>query len=202
MILPILFIWLTGIKKSLYNIAIPNQQEGFIYEFNNVIYDIIDDIVNLLFGSPLTPTSSAKIHQLHNTRQLNTNQTVDKNTQYTYVLACNYQKNQQWFQKMSPDEKQQLLAQLKSDYRHILIDYFTTDKTLKIAIDKFINALFYAKIPVPQIIEIHMELIDEFSKQLKLEGRSDETLLDYRLTLIDILAHLCEVYRVSSSKIN
>lgn len=50
---------------------------------------------------------------------------------------------------------------------------------------------------MPQIIEIHMELIDEFSKQLKLEGRSDEVLLDYRLTLIDILAHLCETYRSS-----
>jgi len=53
---------------------------------------------------------------------------------------------------------------------------------------------------VPQIIEIHMELIDEFSKQLKLEGRNDEVLLDYRLTLIDILAHLCEVYRCSIPK--
>ncbi|MFM7368716.1 MAG: KaiA family protein, partial [Sphaerospermopsis kisseleviana] len=29
-----------------------------------------------------------------------------------------------------------------------------------------------------------------------------ETLLDYRLTLIDILAHLCEVYRCSMSKMN
>jgi circadian clock protein KaiA len=103
---------------------------------------------------------------------------------------------------MSPSEKQELLANLKSDYRKILINYFITDKTLKTAIDKFINTLFYANIPVPQIIEIHVELIDEFSKQLKLEGRSDETLLDYRLTLIDILAHLCEVYRCSMSKMN
>jgi circadian clock protein KaiA len=198
MILPILLIWLPDVKKSLYNIAVPNQQQGFIEALNNVI----DDIINIFFGSPLTATSAAKIYQLHNSKQLNTNQTRDDNIQYAYVLACNYQKNQQWFQKMSPAEKHELLEQLKSDYRHILIDYFTTDKTLKTAIDKFINALFYANIPVPQIIEIHMELIDEFSKQLKLEGRSDETLLDYRLTLIDILAHLCEVYRVSSSKIN
>jgi hypothetical protein len=97
-------------------------------------------------------------------------------------------------------EQQALLEQLKSDYRQILIIYFTTDKTLKGKIDKFINAVFCAKIPVPQIIEIHMELIDEFSKQLKLEGRSDEPLLDYRLTLIDVLAHLCELYRRSIVK--
>ncbi len=53
---------------------------------------------------------------------------------------------------------------------------------------------------MPQIIEIHMEVIDEFAQQLRLEGRSDEALLDYRLTLIDILAHLCETYRCSIYK--
>ncbi|HAA29524.1 MAG TPA: circadian clock protein KaiA, partial [Cyanobacteria bacterium UBA8553] len=50
---------------------------------------------------------------------------------------------------------------------------------------------------VTQIVEIHMELMDDLSKQLKLEGRSDEILLDYRLTLIDVIAHLCEMYRRS-----
>lgn len=101
---------------------------------------------------------------------------------------------------MTTAKDQALLQQLKSEYSYILINYFTTDKKLKEKIDKFINAVFYANIPVPQIIEIHMELIDEFSKQLRLEGRSDESLLDYRLTLIDILAHLCELYRSSMSK--
>jgi circadian clock protein KaiA len=106
------------------------------------------------------------------------------------------QKPQQVFQQMTQEVEQQVLLQrLKSDYRQILINYFTTDKTLKEKIDKFINTAFCANIPVPQIIEIHMELIEEFSIHLKLEGRSNETLLDYRLTLIDILAHLCEVYR-------
>ena len=42
-----------------------------------------------------------------------------------------------------------------------------------------------------------MELIDEFAQQLKLEGRNEEILLDYRLTLIDTIAHLCEMYRRS-----
>lgn len=101
---------------------------------------------------------------------------------------------------MTSAEQQALLKQLKSDYSQILINYFTTDTKLKDKIDKFINTVFSANIPVPKIIEIHMELIDEFSKQLKLEGRSEEALLDYRLTLIDILAHLCELYRCSLPK--
>jgi circadian clock protein KaiA len=42
-----------------------------------------------------------------------------------------------------------------------------------------------------------MELMDALATQLKLEGRSEEILLDYRLTLIDIIAHLCEMYRRS-----
>jgi circadian clock protein KaiA len=40
-----------------------------------------------------------------------------------------------------------------------------------------------------------MHFMDEIIKQLKLEGRSEEVVLDYRLTLIDVIAHLCERYR-------
>lgn len=101
---------------------------------------------------------------------------------------------------MPPVDKQAFRQQLKSDYRQLLLSYFTTDTAIKQRIDKFIDTAFYTKTPAPQLIEIHMELIDEFSKQLKLEGRSDEVLLDYRLTLIDVLAHLCEIYRCSISK--
>ena len=101
---------------------------------------------------------------------------------------------------MTTADQQRLLQQIKSDYRQILISYFIPNKTLPEKVDKLVNTLFCANIPVPQIIEIHMELIDEFSKQLKLEGRNDEALLDYRLTLIDILAHLCETYRRSMPK--
>lgn len=95
--------------------------------------------------------------------------------------------------------QEEFLQQLKADYRQILLNYFTNDKTVKQQIDKFIHLVFNAKIPIPQIIEIHMELIDDFSKKLKIEGRSDEVLLDYRITLIEVLAHLCEIYRCSLS---
>ena len=106
-------------------------------------------------------------------------------------------KRQSLLQQMSLNRDRKFRQQLKADYCQILLRYFTNDNTVKQQIDRFINVVFDAKIPVPQIIEIHMELIDEFSKQLKLEGRNDEVLLDYRLTLIDILAHLCETYRTS-----
>lgn len=107
--------------------------------------------------------------------------------------------HQRLSQQMQFTTQEEFLQQLKADYRQILLIYFANDTKVKQQIDKFINVVFNAKIPVPQIIEIHMELIDEFSKQLKIEGRSDEILLDYRITLIDILAHLCEIYRCSVS---
>ncbi|MBG0742487.1 MAG: KaiA family protein [Cylindrospermopsis raciborskii KL1] len=127
---------------------------------------------------------------------------LDYQEGYTLVLACENSHTSQQFQDMSDRERHELLKKLKLDYGRILLNYFSVDQNLKTTIDQFISTLFCANIPVPQVIEIHMELIDEFSKQLKLEGRSDETLLDYRLTLIDVLANLCEVYRCSTARIN
>lgn len=115
-------------------------------------------------------------------------------------LGGYYKREGLFFQQMAVGGQQWFLQELQSNYREILINYFATDIKLKETIEQFINKIFYSNIPVTKIIEIHMELIDEFSRQLILEGRSDEVLLDYRLTLIDILAHLCEVYRSAIPK--
>jgi circadian clock protein KaiA len=113
-------------------------------------------------------------------------------------LGIYYKRNSDHFlRNMTEREKQDLLQQLKADYRQIILRYFVKDSSLNQRIDNFVNLAFFADVPVAQIVEIHMELMDEFSKQLKLEGRSDEVLLDYRLTLIDTIAHLCEMYRRS-----
>ena len=98
---------------------------------------------------------------------------------------------------MTPPQKEALLRQLKQDYREIILAYFADELGLNDKIDQFVNLVFLIDLPISQIVEIHMELMDEFSKHLKLEGRSDDVLLDYRLTLIDTLAHLCEMYRRS-----
>lgn len=113
-------------------------------------------------------------------------------------LGVYYKRNPQtFFRYLSRAEKLELLEQLRSEYRQIVLNYFSKESTLNQQIDQFVTTAFFADMSVSQIVEIHMELMDEFSKQLKLEGRSEEILLDYRLTLIDILAHLCEMYRRS-----
>lgn len=113
-------------------------------------------------------------------------------------LGVYYKRNpQRFFRNLPLAERQQFLEEIKVDYREIVLSYFSTDSTLNQKIDEFVNTAFLADISVTQIVEIHMELMDDFSKQLKLEGRSEEILLDYRLTLIDVIAHLCEMYRRS-----
>ncbi len=102
-----------------------------------------------------------------------------------------------FFRRLSHEKQQELLNRLKQDYQDIILNYFSDDEGTNSKIDDFVNIAFFADISVSQIVEIHMELMEEFSKQLQLEGRSEEILLDYRLTLIDTIAHLCEMYRRS-----
>ncbi len=193
MLLPILILQ-PNVNKCLDNLVKLANQKGW----NRWMWKLIDAIIAQFLYLPAAVTTSGTINYFPNWPQQKLSKAYTG--KYLYVFASQMQKSQEHFQDMTPAERQGLLKQLKSDYSAILIDYFITEKTLKDKIDKFINTIFYANIPVPQIIEIHMEVIEEFSNQLKLEGRSNETLLDYRLTLIDILAHLCEVYRNSISK--
>ncbi|BAU66002.1 KaiA family protein [Stanieria sp. NIES-3757] len=113
-------------------------------------------------------------------------------------LGVYYKRNSKdFYRNLSPEKKHELFQQLSLDYRQIILSYFTEDEDLNQIIDQFVNQAFFADLSVSQILEMHMELMDEFAQQLKLEGRNEEILLDYRLALIDIIAHLCEMYRRS-----
>ncbi|MGA7934443.1 MAG: circadian clock protein KaiA, partial [Kovacikia sp.] len=123
---------------------------------------------------------------------------TDKLKERLGYLGVYYKRNpKNFFRHLPADERQALLNQLKEAYRSIVLRYFADNGSLNQLIDEFVNTVFFADIPVSQIVEIHMDLMDEFSKQLKLEGRSEDILLDYRLTLIDTIAHLSEMYRRS-----
>ena len=114
-------------------------------------------------------------------------------------LGVYYKRNSQNFiRNMSLEERHEFIDQLRQDYRQIILSYFSSDdKSLNQRIDDYVNLAFFADVSISKVVEFHMELMDNFSKQLTMEGRSEEILLDYRLTLIDVLAHLCEMYRRS-----
>jgi circadian clock protein KaiA len=123
---------------------------------------------------------------------------ADKLKERLGYLAVYYKRNpRQFFRHLDRQQKQELLGQLKSQYRQLVLDYFTDSSHNNDQIDEFVSSAFFSDLSVSEIVKIHMELMEEFSNQLKLEGRSEEILLDYRLTLIDIIAHLCEMYRRS-----
>ncbi len=113
-------------------------------------------------------------------------------------LAIYYKRNgSQFFRHLDRLQKQELLVEWKFQYRKIVLNYFIDASQINDEIDEFVSSIFFRDLAVSEIVKIHMELMEEFSDQLKLEGRSEEVLLDYRLTLIDIIAHLCEMYRRS-----
>ena len=122
----------------------------------------------------------------------------DKLKERLGYLGVYYKRSSQaFFRNFSTTEKKEFRASLKAQYQQIILSYFLQDAQINAKIDDYVNRAFFADISASQILEIHMELIEEFSQQLKLEGRSEEILLDYRLTLIDVLAHLAEMYRRS-----
>ncbi|TYQ26583.1 KaiA family protein [Pseudanabaena sp. UWO310] len=114
-------------------------------------------------------------------------------------LGVYYKRDSRLFlRNLSPEDRKEYIERLKNIYRSIVLEYFLEkNDSLNQKIDEFVNLSFFADISVSQVLEIHMELMDEFAKQLRLEGRNDEILLDYRITLIDMIAHLCELYRRS-----
>ena len=113
-------------------------------------------------------------------------------------LGVYYKRNQKdFYRNLTQFEREELENQLATEYRKIILSYFEDEPDINQAIDRFVNQAFFSDISVSQILEMHMELMGEFAQQLKLEGRSEDILLDYRLALIDIIAHLCEMYRRS-----
>ncbi len=192
-----------------------NIAKGYIYQPSEVILAVTDlaeigmaideAIKKFLSLTPIVPISEdvqfteikipvAKPNFLLEQQ----NRLAEKLKERLGYLAVYYKRNpRQFFRHLDREQKQELLNQLRSQYRVIVLAYFSESSQINETIDEFVSSAFFSDLSVSEIVKIHMELMEEFAKQLKLEGRSEEILLDYRLTLIDIIAHLCEMYRRS-----
>ena len=102
---------------------------------------------------------------------------------------------QQFFNNLSTLEQRRLLERLKLIYSQILFNYFSDEDNINNLIDRFVEEAFFVSLPMNKIVEIHMELIDNLERQMTFEGLNTEHLTDFRLTLIDVIAHLGEMYR-------
>ncbi|MFI0402323.1 MAG: circadian clock protein KaiA [Cyanobium sp.] len=104
---------------------------------------------------------------------------------------------ERFFRNLAELEREELLRSLSRTYRDLLVSYFRDPAAANQALESFVNTAFFADLPITTTVEIHMNLIDGFWKQLKLEGHKIDFLQDYRLALLDVMAHLCEMYRRS-----
>ncbi|MBW4522519.1 MAG: circadian clock protein KaiA [Scytolyngbya sp. HA4215-MV1] len=186
--------------NSIYHTAEIHLSIDHLDQIASTINQAIEKFLNLSPTCHLTsqPATTDLVTDL--TRQnfilLQQRRLTEKLKERLGYLGVYYKRNpKNFFRHLPLQQQQELLEELRFSYREIILHYFGKDNTPNQKIDDFVNTAFFADIPVSQIVEIHMELMDEFSTQLKLEGRSDEILLDYRLTLIDVIAHLCEMYR-------
>ena len=191
------------------------NDNSYIYQPSEVILSIADiaeisgaidqAITKFLNITPIQPiTAGSQFNEIKipvskpNLLLQQQHRLADKLKERLGYLAVYYKRNpSQYFRHLDRQQKQELQIQLRSQYRNIVLAYFAEQSGLNDLIDQFVSSVFFSDLSVSEIVKIHMELMDEFAKQLKLEGRSEEILLDYRLTLIDIIAHLCEMYRRS-----
>ncbi|WP_026101981.1 circadian clock protein KaiA [Geminocystis herdmanii] len=176
-------------------------------ELGNIISYIDRSIAQFLHLAPScsileNPQNTSKqIEQKQNFLLLQQRRLAEKLKERLGYLGVYYNRNPNYFYRyLSQTEKQELIEQLSLAYREIILNYFNQESEVNQEIDQFVNQAFFADLSVSQILEIHMELMDEFAQKLKLEGRNEDILLDYRLALIDIIAHLCEMYRRSIPK--
>ena len=113
-------------------------------------------------------------------------------------LGVFYKRDPSRFLRKLPDqEREHLLGSLERTYRDLLLSYFRDPAAANQALESFVNTAFFCDLPVTKAVEIHIKMIDNFDKQLKMRGRKSDFLQDYRLALIDVMAHLCEMYRRS-----
>ncbi len=193
----------TGSPTYFYHSAEIQLRATELEAISSTIDQAIAQFLHLGPSCPLSerPTTTIKVSEVENQQSfllLQQRRLAEKLKERLGYLGVYYKRNPQYFYRnLSQADKKELLAQLSSEYREIILTYFAEDSQVNQEIDRFVSHAFFADISASQILEIHMELMDEFAQQLKLEGRNEEILLDYRLALIDILAHIGEMYRRS-----
>jgi circadian clock protein KaiA len=179
---------------SIHEVALISQMiERAIAEFLK-----LSPQCRLPLSEALKPGLDFSLSMLQETLSTQQQRLSEKLKERLGYLGVFYKRDSQlFFRNLSKLDREQFLNELKVDYRDIILDYFHEGGDINQKIDSFVNKVFFADLSVSQVLEIHMEFMDRLSKKLKLEGRNEDILLDYRLTLIDTIAHLCEMYRRS-----
>ena len=120
---------------------------------------------------------------------------VRSRKQLLYLGSYFNRNPQQFYINLSVSKQNELIDRLQLDYSQILFDYFSSEDAIARLIDRFVTEVFLVNLPVHKIVEIHCSLIDDLRQQFMLEGIQTAYLGNFRLTLIEIIARLGEMYR-------
>ena len=129
----------------------------------------------------------------HIQQQEHLNTKLDERLEYSGIFSK--RNPHAFFSNLSGSERRQLINKLKLIYAQILFDYFASEDNINSLIDRFVEEAFFVNLPLNKVVEIHLDLIDSFERNLKLEELHTHHLSEFRLTLIDVIAHLGEMYR-------
>ena len=85
------------------------------------------------------------------------------------LLGVFYKRDPSRFlRNLSAGDRDALLQSLERTYRDLLLSYFRDPSEANQALESFVNTAFFSDLPITKAVEIHMNLIDGFAKQLKL----------------------------------
>ena len=192
--------------EEIYHSGEVHIQNTELNQINTLIDKAISQFLHLAPSCSLNDNPRSRYNvqttaEKHNFLLLQQKRLAEKLKERLGYLGVYYKRNpNSFYRHLSSTEKEELINSLSQQYRDIILDYFSQENEVNKQIDEFVNQAFFTDLSISQILEIHMELMDEFAQQLKLEGRNEDILLDYRLALIDLIAHLCEMYRRSIPK--
>ncbi|MEM8829247.1 MAG: hypothetical protein AAGE96_07810 [Cyanobacteria bacterium P01_G01_bin.19] len=141
----------------------------------------------------MVPDSQLTQTDLNRNQQNKLNQKLNERLGYSGVYFS--RDRESFFVNLSELEQKKLTKRFKSIYTQILFNYFSDKEDVNDLIDRFVESAFFVNLPMNKVVEIHMEVIDGLERQLKFENLNSDYLTDYRLALIDVIAHLGEMYR-------
>lgn len=187
--------------RNLYHQAELHLYPTQLGEINSYINLAITRFIRLSADFPVSDRTSQDPQEVRQSLTMQQRRLTEKIQERLGYLGVYYKRDRaDFYHNLSPEDQQHLEQKLSSCYRQIALAYFSDNSPVNQLIDEFVDLAFFADISTSQVLEIHMELIDDFAQQLKIEGRNEDILIDYRLPLIDVIAHLCEMYRRSIAK--
>lgn len=182
--------------RNLYHQAELQLYPTQLGEISSYINLAITRFIRLSADLPVGDRTSQDPQEVRQSLTMQQRRLTEKIQERLGYLGVYYKRDRAaFYPNLSLEDRQQLEQRLSSCYRQIALAYFSDDSPVNQLIDEFVDLAFFADISTSQVLEIHMQLIDDFAQQLKIEGRNEDILIDYRLPLIDVIAHLCEMYR-------